>query len=171
MGYYSEWQLTICATDQNTMNDMLKWMHDYANVVQPFITPEQRNVMLTILARAHTNSFASTIFCDSQTKCYDPWSDVIEDIRTYVEQSTDLDFDYVRLGEDSDDIETITGKGYIVSGVKRVIYPPQISVMPVVRNTQTVSASITVQAIVAEEKCPTCKRMKDVGDKCWCCGN
>ena len=22
-----------------------------------------------------------------------------------------------------------------------------------------------------EEECPVCKHMKDVGDKCWCCGN
>ena len=23
----------------------------------------------------------------------------------------------------------------------------------------------------SEEECPVCKRMKDVGIKCWCCGN
>jgi hypothetical protein len=35
------------------------------------------------------------------------------------------------------------------------------------------SGSVPIQIVVEpdEEKCPTCKRMKDAGSKCWCCGN
>lgn len=32
-----------------------------------------------------------------------------------------------------------------------------------------VPITCTIQAV--EEECSTCKRIKDVGSKCWCCGN
>ena len=179
MGYRSDWQLTLAASDDKVLATALQWMVDYATQrlgPNPNISDDERAVMSEILSLAlPSNSPTYTIFADGCTKCYPPWDKVIRDIHDYVDQNPELDFDYVRVGEEYNDVETEYGKGYISTGVTRTIEEPSISSIP--RATPMSSPLSPVQLTgfkiltpKQEEQCQ-CGKMKDVGIKCWWCGN
>lgn len=168
MGYRSEWKLAIAAADETVRDAMLKWMTDYATVEQQGISEEQRNVMDLIISSELERSETHLMFGDGSTKCYDPWDSVISDIIEHADNDEELDVGYARIGEEYDDMETRGGsKCGVYPSIIRDIdgfdieIPSKKSAMPTVAST--------VQR--CEEKCPSCGRMKDAGQKCWWCGH
>ena len=177
MGYYSDWQLTIAAVDFQTLGTLVNWMFDYSNgVLDPNLSSDERAVMKEILNSVKVQGTDPyVVFGHDSTKCDTTWSTVIDDIRKCVFNNSALDFEYVRIGEDYDDIEAVTGQGHIETGVTRTIEPPLIDAgfMSVPITTVSIPAPVCTAPPPKppEEQCSVCKHMKDVGDKCWCCGN
>lgn len=171
MGYRSEWQLAIAAADKAALDLVLGWMFDYSTMINASIPEEHRGIMAEILKCETERSDTHVMFGDNFTKCYPPWDSVVADIRDYTDANEELDMGYARIGEDYDDMETVQGDKYNVTPqIIRTVDGFDITI-PEKKSTAATTTVVASSQPRQEEKCATCGRMKDVGHKCWCCGN
>lgn len=175
MGYYSDWKIGICASSEAKLNEVIYWMEFYVKCSP--VAQDKKEVMEYILScrtDIHRGADENNVTFGDGSKCYDPWDSVLGDIKDFVRNDDELDMGYARIGEQLDDVETWS-KDYCYPNIVREIadfdfHAPQKKAMPA---TTSVAAQQSAPSKKKEEQCqmPGCGRMKDIGSKCWACGN
>jgi hypothetical protein len=176
MGYRSDWQLGIISSTEDKLEEVRTWMIDYT--ADTANGEDERNIMQYIIDSERETEDTFVSFGDEGYKCYDPWDSVIQDIKCYVNTDDELDYGYARIGEELEDIETDCGDGNCMPSIVRSFDGFDRSniacwTLPSKSDDEeeVVEAEMEAPIEVETETCTSCGKNKDVGYKCWWCGN
>ena len=116
MGYRSEWKLAIGKAEnaERKIEDLLTWMKymvEFGNKDASGFYSEQ-STFETIYTSKEEQTEHYITFSDDWTKCYDPWDAVLGKITNKAEE-LGLDWAYVRIGEETDDVSESSNCGDI----------------------------------------------------------
>jgi hypothetical protein len=141
-------------------------MEDYKN--DAGLSQRTRDTMECIIDRKYFSDDISVCFFDPSTKCNDPWDEVIGDIINKTNSDDKLDCAYVRIGEDTDDMEMRNGDKCLVHMyIERTISDVDYDNF---EDDIVTPPPVTARSASATEQCGNCGKIKDSGQKCWWCG-